>query len=206
MQRLLSAALVAGLLASPASAELFISEYVEGSSNNKAIEVYNPGPGPINTANYFINMYFNGNVSAGTTVALTGHSIPQGGVLVVAHSSADAAILAEADITTGSSFFNGDDAVELVHFASPVDVIGQIGFDPGSEWSGACGGTQNETIRRNASVCAGDTNGADAFDLCVNGFTAFPQDTFDGLGSHTANCGTTGTEEASWGTVKDLFR
>jgi len=85
-------------------------------------------------------------------------------------------------------------------------VIGQIGFDPGSAWSGACGGTQNETIRRNADVCAGDTNGADAFDLCANGFTAFAQDTFDGLGSHTANCGTTATEEASWGNLKNLFR
>lgn len=206
MQRLLSAALVAGLLASPASAELFISECIEGSSNNKAIEVYNPGPGSVNTDNYAINMYFNGNVSVGTTVSLAGFNLAAGAVLVVAHSSSAAPILAQADITSGSSFFNGDDAIELTNSGSPVDVIGQIGFDPGSEWSGACGGTQNETIRRDASVCAGDTNGSDVFDLCANGFTAFPQDTFDGLGSHTANCGTTGTENASWGTVKDLFR
>ena len=41
MRSVLSAALLLPLLSSPAYADLFFSEYVEGSSFNKAIEVYN---------------------------------------------------------------------------------------------------------------------------------------------------------------------
>ncbi|MBK9743692.1 MAG: hypothetical protein IPO94_12360 [Saprospiraceae bacterium] len=42
--------------------------------------------------------------------------------------------LAEADQTSGSLTFNGDDAIELVFMTASVDVIGQIGVDPGTEW------------------------------------------------------------------------
>jgi len=40
--------------------DLIISEYVEGWSNNKAIEVYNPTNAPINLKNYRITRYSNG--------------------------------------------------------------------------------------------------------------------------------------------------
>ncbi|HET7802457.1 MAG TPA: lamin tail domain-containing protein, partial [Humibacillus xanthopallidus] len=38
--------------ASAASSELFISEYVEGSSNNKAIEIYNGTGATVNMSAY----------------------------------------------------------------------------------------------------------------------------------------------------------
>ena len=56
---------------------------------------------------------------------------------------------------------------------------------PGPQWPG---GGQDDTLRRAESVCAGDTNPDDAFDASVEWVT-FPVNTFDGLGSHTANCG-----------------
>ena len=40
--------------------ELFISEYVEGTSQNKAIEVYNPTDASIDLSNYTIERYSNG--------------------------------------------------------------------------------------------------------------------------------------------------
>ncbi len=66
-----------------------------------------------------------------------------------------------------------------------MDAFGQIGFDPGSQWTG---GGQDDTLRRAETVCAGDTNPSDAFDASVE-WVVFLQDTFDGLGSHNANCG-----------------
>ena len=52
------------------STELFISEYIEGSSNNKAIEIFNPGSSAVDlgAAGYNIQMHFNGNPAAGLTI------------------------------------------------------------------------------------------------------------------------------------------
>jgi predicted extracellular nuclease len=47
--------------------ELFISEYVEGWANNKAIERYNPTDTAINLSDYFISRFANGSTQ--TTVA-----------------------------------------------------------------------------------------------------------------------------------------
>ncbi len=44
--------------------ELFISEYVEGWSNNKALEIYNPTANPINLSGYFVARYSNGSTTA----------------------------------------------------------------------------------------------------------------------------------------------
>ncbi len=95
-----------------------------------------------------------------------------GDVYVVAQSAANAAILAQADQTNGSGWFNGDDAVVLRQGTTVLDVIGQIGFDPGTEWGTGLTSTADNTLRRKAAIEAGDANGANAFDPAVewNGF------------------------------------
>lgn len=176
------------LVATPAAAapsELFISEYVEGSSNNKAIEIYNGTGAAVDLAagGYDIKMYFNGSASAGKTISLTG-TVADGDVYVVANSLAAAAVLAAADQLDSGGWFNGDDAVVLGKSGADIDAFGQVGFDPGSQWTG---GGQNDTLRRKAEVCAGDTNASDAFDASVE-WDVFSQDSFGGLGSHTVSC------------------
>ena len=165
--------------------ELFFSEYIEGSSNNKALEIYNGTGAAVNlaTGGYNVQMYFNGSSSAGLTINLTG-TVAAGDVYVIAQSSANAAILAQADQTNGSGWFNGDDAVVLRKGTSIIDSFGQIGVDPGTQWTG---GGENDTLRRMDTVCAGDANANDAFDASVE-WDIFAQDTFGGLGAHTANC------------------
>ena len=70
-----------------------------------------------------------------------------------------------ADVTNSSVInFNGDDAVVLRKDGAVVDAFGQIGIDPGSQWTG---GGQDDTLRRAETVCAGDTNADDAFDASV---------------------------------------
>lgn len=183
-----------GAFASPASAapgDLLISEYVEGSGSNKAIEVYNPTATPVDlaAASYSLKVYSNGTPTAGQTVALTGTVAP-GDVHVVVQSQAGAALLATADQITTSSLYNGNDAVALVKADTAVDVIGQIGVNPGDPgWgAGTPNATLNRTLQRAADVCVGDTNGSDAFDPAV-GWVGFAQDTFTGLGAHVADCG-----------------
>ena len=171
--------------------ELFISEYVEGSSNNKALEIYNGTGAPVDLAagGYRVVQYSNGS-STGTTVATLQGSVATGDVFVLAHSSAVPTVLAAADQTTGAGLFNGDDAVALVKDGAIVDVVGQIGVDPGTQWGAGDTSTADNTLRRLATVCAGDPDGSDAFDPTA-GWSGHPADTFDGLGAHAAECGDT---------------
>jgi len=163
--------------------DLFISEYVEGTSNNKVIELYNPSSASVNlgTAGYALEVYSNGASSASATIALTG-TINAGGTFVLKNSSASASITAQQ--TSASLTFNGDDAVVLKKGAVVVDVIGQIGFDPGTAWSANGVSTLDQTLRRKVSIAQGDTNGADAFDPSIE-WDGFAVDTFSGLGSHS---------------------
>ncbi|MFL6177709.1 MAG: lamin tail domain-containing protein, partial [Ornithinibacter sp.] len=102
----------------PASAaaptDLFFSEYVEGSSNNKALEIYNGTGAAVDLAagGYSVQVFSNGAASAGTTVPLRG-TLAAGDVFVLAQSLASAAILAQADLTSGAGLWNGDDAITL---------------------------------------------------------------------------------------------
>ena len=48
--------------------DLFISEYVEGSFNNKAIELYNPTSDAINLSNYALSRWSNGATTPLTTI------------------------------------------------------------------------------------------------------------------------------------------
>ncbi len=174
---------------SAAATELFISEYIEGSSNNKAIEIFNGTGAAVDLAagGYNLQYFFNGNTSAGLTINLTG-TVASSDVYVVAQASANATILAQADQTNSSGWFNGDDAVVLRKGTTIVDVIGQVGFDPGTEWGTGLLSTADNTLRRKSTICAGDTVGSDVFDPSIE-WDGFANDTFGGLGAHTASCG-----------------
>jgi len=169
--------------------ELFISEYVEGSSFNKALEIYN-GTGamvPLAPEQYIVEMYFNGATTPNLTIGLQGN-LASGDAYVVTNLSASPELRSRADqITTATNWFNGDDAVVLKRGGAGgtvIDVIGQVGFDPGSEWGTGLTSTADNTIRRKAGIEAGDPNGSDAFDPAVQ-WDGFAIDTFDGLGTHT---------------------
>jgi len=179
--------LVVAAPAQAASEELFFSEYIEGSSNNKALEIYNDTGATVDlaAAGYSVQMFFNGNPVSTLTIPLTG-SVADGDVYVLAQSAAGAAILAEADQTNGSGWFNGDDAITLRHDTTVVDSIGQAGFDPGTEWGSGLTSTADNTLRRMASVTDGDTDSTDVFDPSLE-WDGFATDTFDGLGSHEAD-------------------
>lgn len=171
--------------------DLLISEYVEGSSNNKYIEIYNGTGANVNLANYAIRIYFNGSGAVGSTINLSG-TLGNGNVYVIANSSATV-WGGTPDLSTGSLSFNGDDAVELYNTstAAMVDLVGNIGCDPGSEWSNSGNSTQNNTIVRNANVCSGitsDPGGSCPFPTLGTEWAQFASNNVADLGSHTNSC------------------
>ncbi|MFH1532007.1 MAG: hypothetical protein ABIK09_14880 [Pseudomonadota bacterium] len=164
-----------------------ISEYVEGSSNNMAVEIVNLGPGSLDLTTCGINFYFNESPEIGTSYILTDDvnlTLGVGDVWVICHPSFDAAwVDTYCNFTTpGVTFFNGDDVVELVCDGVVQDILGKFAENPGIDfWGTGEVTTQNHTLRRKCSVTDGDTDGTDVFDPAVE-WDGFAQNTFDNLG------------------------
>jgi predicted extracellular nuclease len=165
--------------------ELFFSEYAEGSSNNKYIEIYNPTANAVSLSSYTV--YQSGNGGSYTNTFTTNATIASGGVYMISANQADASILAVADTAMAYpsiAHFNGDDAMILVSGTDTVDVIGVPGVDPGSSWTVGTGSTANHTLVRMASIGAGSTDwttGATEWDV-------YAQNTWTYMGAHTSNC------------------
>lgn len=163
--------------------ELFFSEYVEGSSNNKALEIYNGTGGDITfNGEYAIEFYFNGNLTPGTIITLTG-IISANDVFVIADNDAAQEILDQADQLAANQFFNGDDAIILRKNGNTIDAIGQVGNDPGNQWGNGVTSTKDNTLRRNYTIEAGDPDGSDSFEPSIE-WNGFAKDTFSDLGIH----------------------
>lgn len=171
--------------------DLYFSEYIEGSSNNKALEIYNPTNAAIDLSNYSIERFNNGGTSPSGTITLNG-MLNAGEVYVIGNSNADAAILAQADTTHSITFFNGDDAITLKNGATVIDAFGEVGIDPGSGWTIGTGATNNYTLLRKVTVNSGNTTWTGSGDL---EWDVQPIDNFTFLGSHTTNgCGAQSTD------------
>ncbi len=199
--------------------ELFISEYIEGWSNNKALEIYNPTGNAIDMTDYRLERYSNGATAAqdNQKTDLTG-TIEPGGVLVYVLDKQDPdgvdfeapvwdELAEQADIwlnpvyeENNTMYFNGNDAMVLrkISTNSPVDIFGVIGEDPGSAgWDEI---TQNHTLVRRPEVTGGDTQAVDEFDVLAV-WDSLEVNTFDQLGFHVCDC-VTSVEEARTSQVK----
>jgi hypothetical protein len=164
----------------PAPALLF-SEYVEGSvGTNKAVEIRNAGTMAVDlaAASCMVRIYSNGSMT-GSMIALTG-TIAAGDVYTVC-VNATTIPMASCDQVAGGLTFNGDDAIAIQCGGALIDVIGQIGTDPGSAWGTPPTSTVDTTLRRRCAVTAGDPIGTDAFDPSAQ-WLGLADGTIDGLG------------------------
>lgn len=178
---------------------IFFSEYIEGSSNNKALEIYNATQTAIDLSsqNYMIRVSFNG-ASHTRDISLNG-KIEQGGVFVIVDDDADLKILEKADQLVTGSLFNGNDAIILFQggiTGQIMDVIGQVGIDPGREWGSGNQSTKDNTLRRKANICHGTPIVNAPFDPSQQ-WNGFSLDQFDDLGSHASQCMPLASEEIS---------
>jgi len=141
--------------------DLFISEYVEGWSNNKAVEIYNPTDDPIDLSQYMIIRYSNGSTSATSANAvqldgMLGAKDVHVGVLEKLDefgTGQEAPIWDSLQIradqfycpdynTSNAFYWNGNDALALakgsvnnISGSQLIDVFGKIGEDPGDACS-----------------------------------------------------------------------
>ncbi|MGX1113494.1 putative extracellular nuclease [Pseudoalteromonas sp. MBR-15] len=176
-------ALVIASLSAPASANLIISEYVEGSANNKAVELYNTSSTELSLDGYTISLYSNGNgdlASPNNSLTLSG-TLAANGTYVIANAGASAELIAKADTDSTITYFNGDDALVLSKDGAIVDSFGQLGVDPGSAWSEGGVTTVNKTLRRKTTVTTGRTDATAVFNPSEE-WEQFDQDDFSNLG------------------------
>ena len=153
----------------PQTLDLFISEYIEGSSNNKGIEIFNPTGVSVDLSNYFVKLSRNGSgwgmydadtEESGFVYQLDG-TLANGDVLVIATDQATF----QSDIQLSYPsvcHFNGDDAVGLFNNNSLIDAVGNPSEDPGSGWAvaGIDNGTGEHTLIRKSSITEGNIDWA----------------------------------------------
>ncbi|MES1183179.1 MAG: hypothetical protein ABUL60_05160 [Myxococcales bacterium] len=159
-------------------ASLMFSEYVEGSGSFKALEIYALTASSLEGCE--LRTYFNGKLEP-SRLALHG-SLAQGQTQVLCSSALAAAEPGRCDRST-SLTFNGDDALALACGPESLDVIGQIGVDPGDSWG--VGATLDHTLRRRCEVLGGRRDGTSAFEIDAEWLT-LGVDTFSDLG--VRNC------------------
>lgn len=172
--------------------DLFFSEYAEGSSFNKYIEIYNGTGADVDLSVYTVKTGFNGNPFS-TTETLSG-ILSDEDVLIIAHADADAIILAQTDIINSSlANFNGDDAIGLFKNDVLIDIIGVEGTDPGSGWevAGTGNATKDHTLVRKETICSPNTDwiAAAGTSTTDSEWVVFAKNDWAYIGSHTANCG-----------------
>ncbi|MEM9052605.1 MAG: lamin tail domain-containing protein [Bacteroidota bacterium] len=187
---------------------LFFSEYVSGTGNNKAIEIYNPTNSSINLEGYEIQRWANGEASATDILQLEG-TIPALGTWVVVNGqtedidlgtfispACDPALQALADQLDNPfpapTYLNGNDALVLVNLnPSPqvLDVFGKPGEDPGGSWTSDNGtvSTSLQTLIRKSQVSEGLSLPPLEFDPSVE-WIPLGTDNWSNLGVHESIC------------------
>lgn len=152
--QILSLSLILAGCSFPAYAQLFFSQYVDGSKNKKGLEIYNPDPTTVNLAEYQIKQYANGETNANLTVSLTGQLAARGHYLV-GHSALKEA-LGDTVQQQANLAFNGDDALVLYHNGIAIDRFGTVGEKPSTGWgSVAKGNSFKRTLLSNNISSAG---------------------------------------------------
>ncbi|WP_347548440.1 cell wall-binding repeat-containing protein [Pseudalkalibacillus hwajinpoensis] len=174
--------------------DLIISEYIEGGSYNKALELYNGTGNSINLADYTLELYSNGETEPKYSLTLEG-TLADGEVFVLAHDQAVQTMLDQADVTNQTVVnFNGNDVVTLKKNDDIIDSLGQIGSD--SDFA------KDVTLVRNDSVTTGDSDATDAFDFTTE-WTSHAKDTFTFLGAHLSDDTTPDPEPIELSTIAD---
>jgi len=153
--------------------DLVISTYVEGSSWNKAIELYNGTGKSVDLSKYSLQKQSNGAGYFGSELKLNG-SLATGKSFVIVHKSAAVDLQSKADLLTDSLLqFNGNDAVALVRSGVTIDMVGKANAGADVNW-----GT-DVTLQRKSSV----THPVSVFNQ--DEWTTLPVDFYTMLGSHS---------------------
>jgi len=168
---------------------LFISEYLEGNSYDKAIEIFNPTGATIDLEDYELWQIFNGGEWAENILPLSGN-ILSGQTYVVCHPNADDSIINTSDMYL-ELLFNGNDAIGLAHLGVLIDQIGTSGSAPSFAWNvdSITDATTNNGLIRKSFVQEGTTdwNLASGQSSSESEWVVYELGNYTSLGTHTFN-------------------
>ena len=152
--------------------ELFFSEYIEGSGNNKAIEIANFTGQTISLANYSVKLASNGANFGSQVLTFTNETIANGDVFVIANSSL-AICTSQVDVSSNVTYFGGNDPLGLFKNDVLIDVIGTEGSTQDFG--------KNVTLKRKSSVTGPNTT------YTPSEWETLAEDNCSGLGSHNVS-------------------
>lgn len=152
--------------------DLFLSEYMEGSSSNKAIEIANFTGEIVNLSEYSLKLSSNSNTTWTVSYSFpTNTSVANDDVYVIANGGTVVCNSVFDNLNNSINNFNGNDAIGLFKNDVLIDIIGVVGDDSNF--------AKDVTLVRNADISSGTTT------YNSSEWTSFPQNTCDNLGSHT---------------------
>ncbi len=165
--------------------ELFISEYVEGGGNNKAIEIVNLSNSTISLTGYTLKKQSNGagdwinefDLSSGSVKEIT-----TGDVFVIINGAADnSTLLAEVDLVVPNNGsapfgapvnFNGNDPIGLFKNGVLIDIVGVL--------NETAKNFEDMTLRRKGTISSPNTT------YTASEWDTFPKDNTENIGKHSA--------------------
>jgi chitodextrinase len=154
--------------------DLLFSEYIEGSSNNKALEISNTTGSSVNLSTYVVKKQTNGAGSWSSGIALSG-TLNNGRKFTLVNSAIASSCYStsSANISTTATemTFNGNDAVGLFKNGILIDIIGTFN-------GGTANFAANVTLRRKSTVNSPNTT----FNIGTE-WDSYSSDTCSNLGS-----------------------
>ena len=175
---------------------LLFSEYGEGSSDNKYLEIYNGTDAEVDLTNLAFPNVANDPTTQGDyeywNTFPEGAAVAVGDVYVIAHPDADGIILDQADYTF-QYLSNGNDGFCLVDGTEDsyaiLDCIGDWNGNPGDGWdvAGISEATMNHTLVRHSSIVegnSGDWDSSAGTNEENSEWIVLDQNIWDYLGSH----------------------
>lgn len=158
------------------NADLFISEYVEGSSNNKYIEIYNPTNEVIDLSAYAIDLNTNGGASwSKDGTGYSNYSELSGTIAAkstIVYKNSNATIYPGEATVCNAINFNGNDPVGLFKNGVLIDIIGTFN-------GGSADFAKDVTLRRKPNVTAPSST------YNASQWETLSKDDVSGLGNHT---------------------
>lgn len=151
--------------------DIFFSEYIEGSSSNKVLEIANFTGTSVNLSTYTLKLSANGNASWGTPYSFpAGASIANQDVFVIANGGSTVCTSEYDDLNNAITSFNGNDAIGLFKNDVLIDILGD--FNSSANYA------QNTTLVRKPTVDRPTTT----FD--ISEWNSFGSNNCDDLGTH----------------------
>lgn len=153
-------------ISASAQADIVISEYVEGSSYNKAVEIANTGDAAVTLTGYQLSKSTNGNSEWGSNLDLKDITLEANSVIVIYNSRAGIELTNKGDIPSSVMSHNGNDPIALRLNGVVVDIVGNMG---GADFA------KDVTLVRSTLTPSATYNEGQ--------WTSLAKDTFSGLGS-----------------------